>query len=499
MTLSTPRAPGDGRYPAAAEAVNAPSRVRELIARARAEGGVGAPAVPAAAARRAAGPGAPFDLVVRASRMLVEGAFVGGELGVREGVVTALEPLGSELPGERVLDLAADEVLLPGLVDTHVHINEPGRAEWEGFASATRAAAAGGVTTVLDMPLNSIPSTVNTAALEYKQLFAVGAAFVDLGFWGGAIPGNLEDLRPLHEDGVFGFKCFLSPSGVEEFPPLDADQLEAHLAEATALGSLLIVHAEDPGTLAAAPEATGRQYGSFLASRPRGAEDRAIEEVIDRLRATGGRAHILHLSSSDALPALAAAKREGLDLTVETCPHYLTLTAEEILDGATAAKCCPPVREDANRELLWQALQDGTLDMIVSDHSPSTPELKDVATGDFGTAWGGVSSLQLGLSLIWTEARRRGIGLEQVVQWMSTNPARRVGLASKGELRLGGDADLVVFAPEDRVLVDGASLHHRHPVTPYQGKELEGRVRSTILGGREVDGEVPTGRLLHRD
>ena len=500
MSTAAPTSPGDGRYPGPSEAVNAPSLVRELITSRRAELAPGrASAAPRPPARaRAEGD---VDLVVRAQRMLVDGEFRAGELRIRDGIIVAIEPLGTAptgAPDAELLELAPDEVLLPGLVDTHVHINEPGRTEWEGFASATLAAAAGGVTTVVDMPLNSIPSTVNTAALEYKRLFAEDAVHVDIGFWAGAIPGNLDDVRPLHEEGVFGFKCFLSPSGVEEFPPLDPAQLEEHLREVTAAGSLLIVHAEDPSSLDGAPPAHGRAYGSFLASRPRAAEDRAIEEVIDRVRAVGGRAHILHLSSADSLPALAAARQEGLDLSVETCPHYLTLAAEEILDGATAAKCCPPVRENTNREALWQALLDGTIDMIVSDHSPSTPALKDIAGGDFGTAWGGVSSLQLGLSLVWTGARRRGIGLERVLGWMSTAPARRVGLEGKGELALGADADLVVFAPEETFHVDADRLHHRHPVSPYQGTELHGRVRATFLRGERIDPAAPAGRLLQR-
>lgn len=441
---------------------------------------------------------APLDLVVRGHRILVDQEFGAREIGVRDGRIVAIEPLGSELTGRQTVDLAEDEVLLPGLVDTHVHINEPGRTEWEGFASATRAAAAGGVTTVVDMPLNSIPSTVNSAALEYKQMHAAENVFVDIGFWGGAIPSNQGGLASLHEDGVFGFKCFLSPSGVEEFANLTPDQLEAALTEVSALGSLLIVHAEDPGTLDTSPAAAGPTYRSFLHSRPRSAENAAISEVIERTRATGGRAHILHLSSADALPMIAAAKREGLDLTVETCPHYLTLISEDIADGATPFKCCPPVRERDNREQLWQGLLDGTIDFIVSDHSPSTPALKDLDRGDFGTAWGGVSSLQLGLSLIWTEARDRGIGLEKVVEWMSTKPARRVGLGSKGRLAVGFDADFAVFAPEESFVVDAAGLHHRHAVTPYQDQELSGRTRTTVLRGRPVDFVAPRGRLLGR-
>ncbi|MFI7494914.1 allantoinase AllB, partial [Kocuria sp. M4R2S49] len=333
--------------------------------------------------------------------------FLPREIGVRDGRIVAVEPLGAGLTGREVVELADDETLLPGLVDTHVHINEPGRTEWEGFASATRAAAAGGVTTVLDMPLNSIPATVNVPALEYKRLFAQDNVFVDVGFWGGAIPGNTPDLRGLHDDGVFGFKCFLLHSGVDEFPHLEADEMEEDLAEIKTFDSLMIVHAEDSRAIDRAPQPEGDLYQNFLASRPRGAENLAIAEVIERTRWTGARSHILHLSSSDALPMLATAKRDGLDITVETCPHYLTLLAEEVPDGATAFKCCPPVREAGNRELLWEGLLDGTIDFIVSDHSPSTLDLKDLDNGDFGVAWGGVSSLQLGLSLIWTEARRR--------------------------------------------------------------------------------------------
>ncbi|WP_062737060.1 allantoinase AllB [Kocuria turfanensis] len=436
--------------------------------------------------------------MVRGRRVSCGDRFAPREIGVRGGRIVAVEPLGAGLCGREVVELAEDETLLPGLVDTHVHINEPGRTEWEGFASATRAAAAGGVTTVLDMPLNSIPATVNVPALEYKRLFAQGNVFVDVGFWGGAIPGNKPHLRGLHDDGVFGFKCFLLHSGVDEFPHLEADELEEDLAEIKTFDSLMIVHAEDSRAIDRAPRPEGDVYENFLRSRPRGAENLAIAEVIERTRWTGARSHILHLSSSDALPMLATAKRDGLDITVETCPHYLTLLAEEVPNGATAFKCCPPVREVGNRELLWEGLIDGTIDFIVSDHSPSTLDLKDLDNGDFGVAWGGVSSLQLGLSLIWTEARRRGIDLGRVVEWMSTRPAQRAGLRSKGKLALGYDADLVVFAPDDAFVVDAGRLHHKNPITPYQGKALSGKVRRTFLRGTAVDFETPRGRLVRR-
>ena len=439
-----------------------------------------------------------YDLVIRGERILTTAGIAPREIGVRNGVIVAMEPLGNGLDGATVVELAPDETLIPGLVDSHVHVNEPGRTEWEGFASATKAAAAGGVTTIIDMPLNSIPPTVNVDALQQKRAAAETQAFVDVGFWGGAIPGNKADLRPLHDEGVFGFKCFLLHSGVDEFPHLEADEMEADMAELKTFDSLMIVHAEDSRAIDRAPSAEGDQYSKFLASRPRGAENVAIAEVIERARWTGARAHILHLSSSDALPMIASARRDGVNLTVETCPHYLTLLSEEIPNGATAFKCCPPIREASNRELLWQGLIDGTIDCIVSDHSPSTLDLKDLENGDFGVAWGGVSSLQLGLSLIWSEARKRGLPLEQVVEWMSARPAAIARLQRKGQLALGYDADFSVFAPDETFVVDVHKLHHKNPISPYAGKALSGVVRSTYLRGEVLDLEKPTGRLLRR-
>ncbi|WP_049822386.1 allantoinase AllB [Arthrobacter sp. H41] len=439
-----------------------------------------------------------YDLVLRGRRILTTAGLAEREVGVSNGTVVAIVPLGSGLAGRAIVDLSDDETLLPGLVDSHVHVNEPGRTEWEGFASATRAAAAGGVTTIIDMPLNSIPPTVDVGALDQKRAVAENQAFVDVGFWGGAIPGNTSELRGLHDAGVFGFKCFLLHSGVDEFPHLEADEMEADMAELATFDSLMIVHAEDSRAIDRAPSAEGDQYDRFLASRPRGAENVAIAEVIERARWTGARAHILHLSSSDALPMIASAKRDGVKLTVETCPHYLTLLAEEIPNGATAFKCCPPIREASNRELLWKGLEDGIIDCIVSDHSPSTLDLKDLENGDFGVAWGGVSSLQLGLSLIWTEARRRGIALEQVVDWMSERPAALARLTKKGRLALGYDADFAVFAADDTFIVDVDKLHHKNAISPYDKKPLVGVVRRTYLRGVEVDGVTPTGQLLRR-
>ncbi len=439
-----------------------------------------------------------FDLVVRARRMMSTAGLVEREIGIRGGKIVAIEPYGNDLDGLKATTLAEDEVLLPGLVDAHVHVNEPGRTEWEGFTTATKAAAAGGVTTIIDMPLNSIPSTVNGAALELKQLVAAPQAFVDVGFWGGAVPGNQPYLRELHDAGVFGFKCFLLHSGVDEFPHLEPDELEHDLRILASFDALMIVHAEDSRAIDRAPNPEGDVYARFLASRPRGAENLAIAEVIERTRWTGARTHILHLSSSDALPMLRSAKADGLDLTVETCPHYLTLLADEIPNGATAYKCCPPIREVGNREQLWEGLLDGTIDYIASDHSPSTLALKDLDNGDFSVAWGGIASVQLSLSVVWTEARRRGIALDQVVSWMATKPADRVRLRSKGRLAIGYDADLAVFAPDEAFVVDAKALHHRNPLTPYQGKALSGVVRKTYVRGTAVDFDTPHGRLIQR-
>lgn len=441
---------------------------------------------------------AEYDLVVRGRRIVTTAGTVAREVGIRDGRVVAIEPLGNGLTGREVVELTDDQVMIPGLVDTHVHVNEPGRTEWEGFESATKAAAAGGVTTLVDMPLNSIPPTVDREALRIKREVAGPKAYIDVGFWGGAVPGNKGELRGLHDDGVFGFKCFLLHSGVDEFPHLTADEMEEDMAELATFDSLMIVHAEDSRAIDHAPEPEGDKYSKFLASRPRGAENVAIADVIERARWTGARAHILHLSSSDALPMIATARRDGVKLTVETCPHYLTLLAEEIPNGGTAFKCCPPIREASNRELLWQGLLDGTIDCIVSDHSPSTIDLKDVENGDFGLAWGGVASLQLGLQLIWTEAKKRGISLEQVLEWMSANPAKLAGMTRKGRIALGFDADFAIFEPEAAQVVDVHHLHHKNAISPYDGRALAGVVSGTWLRGEKIDFETPHGRLLRR-
>ncbi|WP_157002295.1 allantoinase AllB [Agromyces laixinhei] len=440
-----------------------------------------------------------FDLVLRGERVLLGEEFSPAEVGVRGGVIARIAPSGTGLRAPETVQLAADEVLIPGLVDTHVHVNEPGRTEWEGFVSATRAAAAGGVTTIIDMPLNCDPPTTSVAALDAKRRAAAGQILVDVGFWGGVVPGNLAELGPLDDAGVFGFKCFLLDSGVEEFPAVTADEMEAAMTELARAGSLLNVHAEDAHLIDAAPHPHSTLYADFLASRPREAEDTAIAAVIERAARTGVRAHVVHLSSADSLGRIAEAKRAGVRLTVETCPHYLTLTAEEIPAGATAFKCCPPIREAANRDALWEGLESGVIDFIVSDHSPAPPSMKDPGHGDFAPAWGGIASLQLGLALVWSEARRRGIPLQRVVEWMSGAPAHRAGLTGKGRIAEGAAADLAVFAPDETFTVNAAALEHRHPVCPYDGRDLSGAVRTTLLAGHPIDRNVARGRLLRRE
>jgi allantoinase len=438
------------------------------------------------------------ELVIR-GRTLVGGSFRAAEVQVVEGRVAAIGEPGSALTAHTIVELASDELLIPGLVDTHVHINEPGRTEWEGFDTATRAAVAGGVTTLIDMPLNSIPPTTTPSNLAMKRAAAEGAVRVDVGFWGGAVPDNLGHLRELHEAGVFGFKAFLAPSGVDEFGHLDGRQLEAALEELAGFGGRLLVHAEDPTVLHAHENQGGPSYAAFLASRPPEAELVAIRRVIEGVRRTGTPAHILHLSSAASVPELRAARAEGLPITVETCPHYLAIASESIPDGGTQYKCAPPIRDEANCDALWRALLNGDIDQIVTDHSPSTPALKFAGDGDFARAWGGIAGLQLGLTAVWTAAAARGIPLELVLGWMAEAPARMVKLHDRGVIRVGARADLAVFAPDARRTVHAAELLHKNPVSAFDGAELRGIVRRSWLAGSPIDLDgTPTGKLLTR-
>jgi allantoinase len=394
-------------------------------------------------------------------------------------------------PGSLIYE-AGDFVVMPGLVDTHVHINEPGRTEWEGFATATRSAAAGGITTLIEMPLNSIPATTGVAAFQTKHAAAEGQLFVDTGFWGGVVPGNTQELRGLWDAGCFGFKCFLIDSGVKEFAGVSETDLRAALPVLAKIGAPLLAHAELPEPIEEAAKrraasASRKSYQTWLDSRPRAAENDAIELLLRLGNEFGARTHIVHLSSTDALPQIRRAKATGQALSVETCPHYLIFSCEEIADGATQFKCAPPIRERENRESLWAGLREGTINMIATDHSPCPPEMKRQKSADFLDAWGGIASLQLSLPAVWTEARARGFSLTNLADWLCAAPAKLAGLAhQKGTITPGCDADLVIWNPDARFKVDPAQLHHRHKLTPYAGRELMGIVESTFLRGVKI-------------
>lgn len=437
-------------------------------------------------------------LLVRSTRVaLPDGARPAGLL-VADGRIAAVLDHAADPAGAAVHDVG-DLAVSPGLVDAHVHVNEPGRTDWEGFATATRAAAAGGVTTLVDMPLNSIPPTTTLAALEQKRAAAQGQVWCDVAFWGGVTSADTTSVDALAAAEVCGFKVFLVPSGVDEFGCVDGEGLRAALRAAGAHGLPVIVHAEAPGPIASAPPAQGRTYASYLASRPPEAEVEAITDLVAAVRETGSPAHVLHLSAAEALPVLAAARAEGLPVSVETCPHYLSLTAERIPDGATPCKCAPPVRGAANRDALWDALGAGLIDDVVSDHSPAPPSVKSLDTGDFGTAWGGISGVQTSLPVVWTQARARGFGLDDLARWQSASPAARAGLIGKGGLAVGNDADLVIWDPDAELVVDAAALLYRHKLSPWHGAKLSGVVHEAWLRGVRVDtAGPPSGQLLRR-
>ena len=446
------------------------------------------------------------DLIVRGRRVVTSEGERAAAIRVRGGVISAITAF-DDLPKGSVVHETHGFVVMPGIVDTHVHINEPGRTEWEGFSTATRAAAAGGITTLIEMPLNSIPATTTAAAFREKLAAAAGKLWVDVGFWGGVVPGNASELRLLWESGVFGFKCFLVPSGVEEFAQVTEADLRSALPELAQLKVPLLVHAELPGPIVQATKKMSgsdlRRYSTWLASRPRAAENEAIELVLKLAREFGTRFHIVHLSSSDAIPTLQQAKSKGQPVTVETCPHYLTFDAEEVGNGRTEFKCAPPIREKDNREKLWAALGDGTIDFIATDHSPCPPAMKMLEAGDFLRAWGGIASLELSLPAVWTEASSRGYALPRLAEWLSSGPARLAGLERKGRIAVGCDADFVIWNPDGRFSVDPAKLHQRHKISPYAGRELLGVVETTFLRGRKIFersefSPSPLGQILRR-
>jgi len=444
-------------------------------------------------------------LAIRSRRVLTPDGLRPALIEMRGGVITALYPHDAAFTGAAVHE-AGDAVVMPGLVDTHVHVNEPGRSEWEGFVTATRAAAAGGVTTLVDMPLNSIPATVDVAALEAKRAAAAGRCAVNVGFLGGVIPGNAGALRALHEAGVMGFKCFLVPSGVDEFPACAAADIDQALVRLAPLGAVLMAHCESPTALAlVSPPGTTRTYAAYAASRPAEAETEAVALLLSLAEKHHARVHVVHVSSGATLGLVATARARGVAVTAETCPHYLHFCADDVPDGATEYKCAPPIRSAADRDALWRGLEGGVLDLVVSDHSPCPCELKHREAGDFMAAWGGIASLQLGLSIVWTGMKQRGLALERLAEWMCAAPARLVGLgARRGTIAVGHDADLVAWHPEREYTVRAESLLHRHKLTPYLGAKLAGAVAATWVRGQRVyaseTGVVgAAGQLLHRE
>ncbi|XP_028924285.1 allantoinase, mitochondrial-like [Ornithorhynchus anatinus] len=428
--------------------------------------------------------------ILRSNRVVLNDEVVPAEILISSGTITNILRGGRRTQShvEKVLDVG-DLVVMPGVVDCHVHINEPGRTDWEGYYSATRAAAAGGITTVVDMPLNCIPPTTTLSNFHTKLEKARGQCHVDVAFWGGVIPGNQAELVPMLKAGVLGFKCFLIASGVEEFPHVCCKDLEMVMNELQGTDSVLLFHAEEELDLEAntTEDADPSEYSTFLATRPDSMEVEAIQTISQLCLRYKVRCHVVHLSTAQALPVIREARRKGAPLTVETTHHYLTLAAGHIPPGGTYFKCCPPIRSKNNQEQLWLALRNRDIDMVVSDHSPCTPDLKHLDSGDFLRAWGGISSLQLGLPLFWTSARRRGFSLRDVAELLCKNPAKLSGLGlRKGSLLPGLDADLVIWDPDEEFQVTENMIQHKHKLTPYLGFHLQGKVFATVLRGRLI-------------
>ncbi|XP_062853283.1 allantoinase, mitochondrial [Trichomycterus rosablanca] len=425
---------------------------------------------------------------VRSRRVLVGREIRPALVTIKEGKIHDILSDPGETPheAEEVLDVG-DSLVMPGIVDCHVHVNEPGRTSWEGYWTATRAAAAGGVTTIVDMPLNSIPPTTSLAHFQEKLKAATGQCFVDTAFWGGVVPGNQLELKPMVKAGVAGFKCFLIHSGVDEFPHVSDADLHAAMRRLQGTGSVLLFHAEKEVNQPVNKNGDLREYSTFLRSRPDVMELEAIRTVAQLCLQYRVRCHIVHLSSAQALDVIRSARQSGALLTVETTHHYLTLNSESVPSGATQFKCCPPIRDSANQEQLWCALRAGDIDMVVSDHSPCTPDLKLMDRGDFSQAWGGISSLQFGLPLFWTSARRRGFSFPDVVKLMCDEPARLCRLDNrKGKLVPGHDADLVIWDPEKEFTITEENIEHKNKLTPYLGMTLCGEIKATVLRGKIV-------------
>lgn len=402
---------------------------------------------------------------------------------IKDGKISDItdESPSNDVPVTDVGDL----VLMPGIVDPHVHINEPGRTDWEGFDTATRSAMAGGITSLVDMPLNSSPVTTTVKAFNEKLNATNGQLHVNCGFWGGVIPGNEKDIAPLIEKGVLGFKAFLTHSGIDEFPNATEEDLRKVMPVIAKSGVPILVHCElsnDNRPLSI----DHRSYPNYLASRPKKWEDDAIALMIRLCEEFNCKTHIVHLSSADSIEQIRNAKQKGLPLTAETGQHYLFFTAEQIADGATAWKCAPPIREKENNEQLWKALKEGIIDFVATDHSPAPPELKELVSGDFMKAWGGISSIQFALPVLWTAAQLHGGTISDIAKWLCERPALLPRLQSKGKIAKGYDADLVVWNPEKSFTVTEETIHHKHKITPYLNEELYGVVEQTWIGGEKV-------------
>ncbi|MVM34491.1 allantoinase AllB [Spirosoma sp. HMF4905] len=412
--------------------------------------------------------------------------------GIRQAIVILKDGLISDVLSELPVDFTGDvidigdSVLMPGVIDPHVHINEPGRTDWEGFNTATRAAIAGGLTTLVDMPLNSSPVTTTAAAFDEKLAATAGQLHTNCGFWGGLVPGNTDDIEVLIRKGVLGFKAFLTHSGIDDFPNVTESDLRKAMPIIARHGLPLLVHCE----LSTDEKlATGdhQSYQNYLSSRPKEWEDKAIDMMIRLCEEYNCRTHIVHLSSANSIEPIARAKQKGLPLTVETAQHYLFFTAETIQDGQTQFKCAPPIREKENNDQLWAALGNGIIDFVATDHSPAPPDLKQLQSGDFMKAWGGIASLQLALPVLWTAARQRGFTVTDIARWLSEKPAQLAGLSNrKGRIAKGYDADLIVWNPEESFTISEDSLQHKHKVTPYLNEKLYGVVEQTYLADELV-------------
>ena len=433
---------------------------------------------------------------LRSTRVLLPDGVAPATVLVDKGRISAIAGW-AEAPVDCAMHDSGSHLLLPGLIDPHVHINEPGRTEWEGFATATQAAAAGGVTTLIDMPLNCMPETTNVKALEAKRAAAQGRSWVDWASWGGVVRGNADELLPLARAGVPGFKCFMIHSGVDGFAWVDEAELRLALEKLRGTGLPLLVHAEVAGPVDAASKelnasgADWHKYSTYLASRPDAAEVEAIALLIRLTEEFDVPIHVVHLASAAALPLLMDARERGLKISVETCTHYLWFASEEIADGATEYKCAPPIRDAENREALWNALNDGLIDMVTTDHSPCLPQMKrSVIRGvetRWDSAWGGISTMGLALPVLWTAMRKRGIAVEKIGNWMGSAPAKLAGVTGhKGAIVVGADADVSVFDPDAKWTVTKDDLRFRHKVSPYLGAELRGRVLETWLRGERV-------------